>query len=325
MRRLWSLLVAGCALAVAPAAVQAQDGSDYPNRPVTLVVAFSPGGSTDNLARTIVEDLSAQLGQPVVVENRPGAGGYVAWRSMQAAEPDGYTILLAENALAIGKALRPDEPLDPREAFEPVARIGAAPMALIVNADLGPSTFQEFLDFDKNGEGVTFSSSGVGSVSHLTFEALSAEAGLNSQHVPFKGGGEANAAVSGGHVNAMMQSIGSSRQMQSSGSVKVLAVTAPERVAAFPDTPTLNELGIKANAELRFWWGLFVPAGTPDPVKQKLQDAVQAMLDTPKLKEHLAGIEVAPEFAPGPDMGKLLDSEISSWASYIQARGITTE
>ena len=323
MQKFWTTLVATCALSMAPALAFAQ--TDYPNKPITLVVAFSPGGSTDNLARAMVENLSNQLGQPVVVENRAGAGGYVAWRSMQEAEPDGYTVLLAENAMAIGKALRPDEPLDPREAFEPIARIGTAPIALIINSDLEPNTFEEFLEKAKSEDGITFSSSGVGSVSHLTFEALAAETEMNAQHVPYSGGGEANAAVAGGHVDAMMQSIGSSRQLQEAGNVKVLAVSAQERVEAFPDAPTFSELGITPRAELRFWWGMFVPAGTPDPVKAKLQGAIQAMLDDPAAQQRLSAIEVAPEFAEAQEMGSVLDSEITNWSAYIEARGISPQ
>ena len=326
MRKLWKSLAVTCAVLAAPALAYAQAETDYPTKPITLVVAFSPGGSTDNLARVIVDKMSEELGQPVIVENRPGAGGYVAWRSVQDAAPDGYTVLLAENAVAIGKALRPDEPLDPREAFEAVARIGTAPMALIVNAGLGIDTFEEFLEHAKNDpEGVTFSSSGVGSVSHLTYEAIAAELGIDATHIPYRGGGEANAAVVGGHVDSMMQSIGSATQLASEGGVTLLATSAPEQLDEAPDVPTFAELGVAPEAEIRFWWGLFVPAGTPDPVKQKLEDAVESMLQDPELQERLGGIDVVPEFAPAEEMAKVLDSEITNWSAYIEERGIKPE
>ncbi|MGQ7791993.1 Bug family tripartite tricarboxylate transporter substrate binding protein [Faunimonas sp. B44] len=305
----------------------AQGGAEnFPNKPITLVVAFSPGGSTDNLARVIVDDLGHALGQPVVVENRPGAGGYVAWRSIESAEPDGYTVLLAENAVALGKALRPDEPLDPRKAFDPVAKVGTAPMALIIHSKLEPATFQDFVEYAKTKQGgVNFSSSGVGSVSHMTFEALATNLGIEPQHIPYRGGGEANAAVVGGHVDAMMQSIGSARKLAEEGGAKVLAVTSRERNPTMPDVPSLEELGVSSDVELRFWWGLFVPAGTPEPVKAKLAGAVEEILKKPEVQERLARIEVAPEFGAAEEMGSTLDSEITNWSAFVEQRGIKAE
>ncbi len=146
-------IAAGAAFAVSLSAAQAQSGgSDYPNQPVTLVVGFSPGGATDTLARVMVDDLSRALGQPVVIENRPGAGGYVGYRSVAAAEPDGYTLLLAENAIALGKALRPDEPLDPVTELDAIGRVATAPMALLVNNSLEPTTLDELVEFSKSNE-----------------------------------------------------------------------------------------------------------------------------------------------------------------------------
>ncbi|WP_161139938.1 Bug family tripartite tricarboxylate transporter substrate binding protein [Propylenella binzhouense] len=313
-----ALVLSGSALA--------QGAGDFPNKPVTLVVAFSPGGSTDNLARVIVDDFGQVLGQPVVVENRPGAGGYVAWRSVQSAPPDGYTVLLAENAVALGKALRPDEPLDPRKAFEAVAKIGTAPMALIINSKLEPKTFQEFVEFAKAKEGgVNFSSSGVGSVSHMTFDALADLIGVQPQHIPYRGGGEANAAVVGGHVDAMMQSVGSARKLSEEGGVRVLAVTSEERNPTMPDVPTLKELGVEPDVELRFWWGIFVPAGTPAPIKEKLAAAMKETLERPAVRDRLANIEVAPEFGPAEEMAASLDSEITNWSALVEKRGIKAD
>ena len=319
----------GVALAAAvgfsgPAGAQQYPAPDYPNKPITLVVAFSPGGSTDNLARVMVDRLSEELGQPVIVENRPGASGYVAWRSIADAEPDGYTVLLAENALAINTAMRPDEPLDPREDFEPIGRVGLAPMALVVNKDVPVETVEELVQYSKENE-VNFASSGIGAVSHMTFEALADEVGIVAVHVPYRGGGESNAALAGGHVEAIMTSLGNAARVSGESRAKVLAVTAPERVEAFPEVPTLDELGIDIDRELRFWWGLFVPAGTPEPIKQELSDALEAVLQDPELLERMANIEVDAAFAPDEEMAEILDAEITNWRTFVEEKGIRPE
>ncbi len=306
------------------AAFAQDDAANYPEQPVTLVVGFSPGGSTDNLARVIVDDLSRILGQPVVVENRPGAGGYVGYRSVAASEPDGYTILLAENAIALGKALRPDEPLDPVNDLEPIGRLALAPMALIVHSGVGATTLDEVVELSRTVDGgINFSSSGVGSVSHMTFEALASALDMEAVHVPFSGGGEANAAVGGGHVHAMMQSVGSSARMASEGSVKPIVVTSPERVEPLGDVPTLAESGLsETDVELRFWWGVFVPAGTPEPIKAKLAGALQELSESEQGSERMINIQVEPAFTPAEEMSQLLQREIENWSVLVEERGL---
>lgn len=318
-------IAAGAAFALSLSAAQAQsDGSDYPNQPVTLVVGFSPGGATDTLARVIVEDLSEALGQPVVIENRPGAGGYVGYRSVAASEPDGYTVLLAENAIALGKALRPDEQLDPVTELEAIGRVATAPLALLVNSSLSPTTLDELVEFSKNND-VNFSSSGVGAVSHMTFEALAGYVGIEAQHVPYRGGGESNAALAGGHVQAIMTNLGNAVRMIEEGSARGLAVSSPERVDSIPDVPTLTELGVDSEVELRFWWGLFTPVGIPDPVKEKLQGALQQVLNDPDAVERMAKIQAVADFAPGEEMSEVLQTEITNWRAFVEEKGITVE
>jgi tripartite-type tricarboxylate transporter receptor subunit TctC len=313
----------GMATLALPHVVKAQD--DYPKQPITLVVAFSPGGSSDNLARAIYSSLSDVLGQPVVVENRPGAGGFVAWRSIEGAKPDGYTVLLAENALAINPALRPAEPFDPRKAFEAIGRVGLSGMGVVVNPKEVPVTsLAELIKYSQENE-INFSSSGVGSVSHMTFEAMADVTGIRAEHVPYRGGGESTAALVGGHVQAMHTGLGHIVRMTRENDMRPLAVSTAERYKALPDVPTLSELGYKTDVELRFWWGMFVPTGTPAPVKQKLQDALEKILQDPKVAQRMAGIEVEPAFAPGEDMAKLLDSEMTNWRAFAEKKGVKLE
>jgi tripartite-type tricarboxylate transporter receptor subunit TctC len=303
----------------------AHSAEEYPDRPITLVVAFSPGGATDILARAIQEDLRQALGQPIVVENRPGASGYIAWRSIQEADPDGYTILLAENALAINTAMRPDEPLDPREDFAAVARLATAPLATIVHSDLPIDTLDELIAYAQDDNDVSFSSSGVGSVSHMTFEALAVTIGLDAVHVPYRGGGEAAAAIAGGHVQAMNHSIGTAASLVEEGSVRALAVTDEQRAPQLPDVQTLQELGVETDVELRFWWGLFVPAGTPEPIIEKLESVASDLMAKPEMQERLPDIGYTPAFAPAEEMARVLGSEITHWRAFVEERGIEPE
>ncbi|MGQ7794571.1 Bug family tripartite tricarboxylate transporter substrate binding protein [Faunimonas sp. B44] len=273
----------------------------------------------------IANDLGEALGdQPVVVENRPGANGYVAWRSIAQAAPDGYTLLLAENAVAINRALRPDEPLDPAQAFHAIGRIGVAPIALVVNKDIPVKSLQELAAYSKEND-ISYSSSGVGSVTHMTTEALLDAADIRAVHVPYRGGGEATSAVIGGHVQMMHSALGNFVDLAKEGTVKILSVSTDQRLPALPDVPTLSELGVDTGMDLRFWWGMFAPAGTPEPVKQKLEAAVQKILQDPQVIARLDQIQVTAAPAPGSEFSGVLDAEITNWSEFVKEKGISAE
>lgn len=319
------LLAAGIAAGFSAPAM-AQDAASFPNKPITFVVSFSAGGSTDVLARAFAEDFSRIMKVPVVVENRPGAGGYVALRTVATAAPDGYTLLFAENALGINAGLNPNREIKPSEGLEAIARIGTAPLALILTAKLAPKSFAEFVAFSKTlPNGIDFASSGVGSVSHMTFQAMMQTAGIKGSHIPFKGGGEATAAVVGGHTHAMLSSVGSSKRLESAGEVKVLAVTDSQRSPEFPAVPTLDELGIKAGIELRFWWGLFGPKALPVAIRDKLEQGVAATLKDKDALARLQKIAVSPSFAPSAEMAKTLQSEVTNWSKFVKDNNIKAE
>lgn len=308
------------------ASAHAQDAAKFPERPITIVVAFSPGGSTDVLARQLSADLGKALGTSIVVENRPGASGYIAWRHVAQSPADGYTLLLAENALAINTALQTDRSFDPRKAFAPVAMVATAPVVLLQTLSMEPNSVKELADWaNKNPGKLTFSSSGIGSVSHMTYEAFAAAAGFKAEHVPFKGGGEAVSAVVGGHVHTMLNTLASAKKLVDAKSVKALANTDENRSPSLPDVPTIKELGLTPEVELRFWWGIFAPAGLPDAIKEKLSSGISKVLADQAVRDRLTGLDVTPAFAPADVLKEKLETEITNWSGFIQKAGIKVE
>jgi tripartite-type tricarboxylate transporter receptor subunit TctC len=320
----WSAVLGILLGAVAPAASQT-----YPDRPIRLVVAFVPGGATDTLARQISVDLQEALGQPVVVENRPGASGYLAWNYVASADPDGYTLLLAENALAISQALykKSKSPFDPLTQYDAITGIAVAPSALIVSNNVPVNSVAELLTYAKTvPQKLNFASAGIGSVSHLNFEVFMDRTGMNAVHVPYKGGGQAMGDVLAGHVPMTITSVQASKGLIETGKVKGLAVTALARSPALPNVPTMQEAGVApADVELRFWFAMFGPKGMPQAVKTKLAQAVSKVLNDPRVNERLTKLDVTPEIIPAAAMHAKLEAEIKNWTKFIDAKGIKAE
>jgi tripartite-type tricarboxylate transporter receptor subunit TctC len=315
------------ALVLVSASSAAHAQTPFPERPIRLVVAFTPGGATDVVARQIANDLKDAIGQPVVVENRPGANGQIAWSHVAGSEPDGYTLLMAENALAISQGLYKHINFDPIRQFDAVCLVATAPLVLVTSTKVKANTLAEFIAMSKTVPGkYNFSSAGIGSVAHLVFEVFMAGAGMEAVHVPYKGGGQAIGDVVAGHIDAAMSAISVARGLIEQGQVKGLAVTSPERSPVLPNVPSLRESGVKtADVELRFWWGIFGPAGMPQAVKAKLSGAVAAALASPQLRERLAKLDIDPTFAPAPALQAKLANEITNWTKFIDERGIKAE
>jgi tripartite-type tricarboxylate transporter receptor subunit TctC len=219
-------------------------------------VAFVPGGATDTLARQISNDLKEELGQSIVVENRPGASGYLAWNHVASAEPDGYTLLLAENALGISQALykKGTSSFDPLTQYDAVAAVATSPSALIVAKNVPANTVAELVAFSRTvPQKMNYGSAGVGSVSHLNFEVFKDGVGMEAVHIPYKGGGQAIADVVAGHVPMTITSVQATKSLVEGGQIKALAVTSRTRSPAMPHVPTMQEAGVKtADVELRF-------------------------------------------------------------------------
>ena len=326
-RRQFLHLAAG--IAALPAISRGARAQTYPTRPVRLVVAFVPGGATDTLARQISNDLKGALGQAIVVENRPGANGYLAWNHVASAEPDGYTLLLAENALGISQALykKAASSFDPLTQYDAVAAIATSPSALIISNNIPATTVDELVAYSRTVPGkMNFASAGVGSVSHLNFEVFKDAVGMEAIHIPYKGGGQGIADVVAGHVPMMITSVQATKSLVEAGQIKALAVTSIARSPAMPAVPTMGEAGVKgADVELRFWFGLFGPKGMPDTVKVKLEKAIAIVLSDPHVRERLANLDITPDFAPGPVLRATLENEIRNWTKFIDEKAIKPE
>jgi tripartite-type tricarboxylate transporter receptor subunit TctC len=318
-----------CLLIGASAAAQAQTARAYPDRPIHLIVAFVPGGATDTLARQISNDLKEALGQPVVVENRPGANGYLAWNYVAAAEPDGYTLLLAENALGISQALhkKATSPFDPLTQYDAVAAVATSPSALIVANNVPAKNVAELVAFSRTvPQKMNYATAGVGSVSHLNFEVFKDAVGMEAVHIPYKGGGQAISDIVAGHVPMTITSVQATKALVEAGSIKALAVTSRARSPAMPQVPTMQEAGVKAaDVQLLFWFGIFGPKGMPDAVKAKLERTVAVVMADARLRERLAKLDITPDFAPATVLRTQLEDEIKNWTKFIDAKGIKPE
>src|SRR5260221_3896047 len=293
MLQLIRALAIACTVLTTAQTASAQ--STYPDKPIHFIVAFVPGGATDTFARQISNDLQEALGQPIVIENRPGAGGYLAWNHVATSDPDGYTLLLAENAVAISQALykKSKSNFDPVTQYDAIAGLAASPSALLVANNVPVKTVAELVAYSKTvSQKMNFASAGVGSVSHLNFEVFMDKTGMQAVHVPYKGGGQAIGDVIAGHVPMTITSVQASKGLVESAKVKALAVTGSTRSPAMPDVPTMQEAGVPAaDVELRFWVAVFGPKGLPDAVKARPYQAftnVMGNADTPPRLPHPA-------------------------------------
>jgi tripartite-type tricarboxylate transporter receptor subunit TctC len=283
MRHLARLfVVVAAALVVLPAAAQ-----DYPTRPIRLYLAFPPGGAADIVARLVAQPLSARLGQPVVVENKPGSGGNIVGDLIAHAAPDGYSLLIGpDNLFTINPHLFSKMSFDPLKDIVPVATVQSNVLALAINPKVPANDFKEFIALAKRTDPPLFYASiGNGSLHHLAMEMLKQEAGIKLTHVPYRGGGPAGIAVLAGDVSAMFGG-GSVFPMLKSGQLRGLAVSSRKRSPELPDLPSISEL--YPNYEATIWQGLFAPAGTPQVIIERLRKEVGAILATKDFADKLA-------------------------------------
>jgi tripartite-type tricarboxylate transporter receptor subunit TctC len=310
-------------LAALPFRVAAQD---YPARAVTLVVPFPPGGSTTIVGRVVAEKMSETLGQPIVVENRGGAGGTVGTRSVARSAADGYTLLLGyTGTLAIGPSLYPNAGFDPRKDFAPVGRIGVAPTVLVLHPSLPVHSVAELIAYAKDHPGtLNYGSAGIGTVGHLAGEFLASTAGIKLIHVPYRGTGPAMTDLLGGHIPMTFSPIPAAYGHIVSGSLRALAVTGAQRSSLLPDLPTIAEAGLPGyEAALRY--GLVAPAATPRPIIERLNKELRAALASAEVLKQLAadGAEALP--STPEQYAADIDREETVWSKVVTALGLKGE
>jgi tripartite-type tricarboxylate transporter receptor subunit TctC len=319
------LSAASCAFALllcAPA--HAQD--KWPSRPITYVVPFAAGGTTDVLARVIGNKLGPALGTTVVVDNKPGAGGNIGSDFVAKAAPDGYTILGGTiSSHAINVSLYPSIPYDPIKSFQPVTLIGTLPNVLVVNASSPYHTLKDVIGAAKAKPGaLTFGSSGNGTSQHLSGELFQSMTGAKMLHIPYKGSAPSMQALLGQQVDLVFENILAAVPLIQSGKVRALAVTSGTRASSLPDVPTLSEAGLPGY-EIVSWQAVFAPAGTPQPVVQRLATEIGKIINDPEVKSRLAGLGVEPSGAGPAELGTLQKSEVAKWAKLIKASNIKVE
>ncbi len=315
------LAIAFAAAFAAASSVQAQD---YPSRLVHLVVPQAAGGGTDTFARAIGQKLSERWGQPVVIENKAGAGGVVGTDFVAKAAPDGYTLLVTyEGSQAINQSLYEKLPFDSLKDFYPLATIAVTTFILIVGPRAEPKTLKEFVAFARaNPDRLTYGSAGNGSVNHLLGEMLKTEADIRLVHVPYKGASAAIADVIGGHIDAAFASVPSVISSVQSNVVRALAVSSAKRIAIAPDIPAIAEAGFE-KFDVNPWWGILAPAGLSPAIAQKISADIAAILKTPEMEQVLAKQGATPLISSPDAFRALLAQDIEKWRKVVNASGAT--
>jgi tripartite-type tricarboxylate transporter receptor subunit TctC len=321
MKMVRSLITGAVAAWIAwPSCIMAED---YPTRLVRIVVPQTAGGATDTFARTIGQKLSEHWKQPVVIENRAGAGGVIGTESVAKAPADGYTLLVTyEGSQAINPSLYENLPFDSIKDFTPIGTIATTPFLLIVGPKVEAKTFQEFLALARANPGkLNYGSAGNGSVNHLLGEMLQVEAGIRITHVPYKGAPQAISDVIGGHIDSAFASAPSVIASVNQGLVRALAISSGKRAAISPDTPTIAEGGVK-NFDVNPWWGILGPAGLPPSIVSKINADLAVILKDPDTLEVLAKQGGTPFVSSPDEFRNLLARDIEKWAKTIKAAGI---
>jgi len=320
-----SFCVVAVLLGVSVAVDQAQ-AQNYPTRAITLVIPFAPGGSTSIVGRGVADKMSELLGEKVVVDNRPGAGGTVGTKAVAKSEPDGYTLVLGyTGTLAIGPSLYKSVGYDPRKDFAPIGLIGNAPNSLVVNPSFPAKTVAELIAYAKANPGkVNFGSAGAGTASHITGEYFAHSAGITLVHIPYKGTGPALTDLLGGHIPMAFAPIPASHSNVAAGKLRALAVTSITRSGLLPDVPTMVEAGLPG-FDASLYYGLAAPAGTPRPIIDKLNKVLREALASDEVKKQLGndGTEITP--GTPEDYAAFIDKDEKKWAQLVKASGVEQE
>ena len=300
--------------------------AQYPDKAVTVIVPFPPGGASDVTARTVAPELAKKLGQQVVIDNKGGANGAIGAAALKAAKPDGYTLMIGSiGVYSINPALFKDLRYDPLKDFDLLSVIVRTPNVLVANPDFPANTVAELLDYlKKNPDKVSFASSGTGSSDHLTAALFLQKTGMSGVHVPYKGGGPAINDLISGHANVSFQNLGAIAQQVRAGKLKALAVTSATRAPALPNVPTLAEAGVK-DLEVYSWQAAAAPKGLPPAVKAKLEADITAAAKAPEVTEQFEKIGFDVVATTGAQFDSFLAGEIARWKQVIETGKITAE
>jgi tripartite-type tricarboxylate transporter receptor subunit TctC len=307
-----------------PANAQSQAG--YPNKPVTFIVPFPPGGGTDISARAVAAKLGGKWGYSVVVENRAGAAGIVGTDAAARARPDGYTLLIVNVGItSINPTLYPKLPYDPDKAFAPISLICELPFVLMASPSFPPNSVKELVAFAKaSPDKVTVASSGSGGSPHLTAEIFQLATGTKMTHVPYKGGGPAMTDLMAGHVNLLFASVLEGSGHIKAGKLKGLAVSHAKRSPAIPEVPTLAEAGVP-NAESGSWIALLAPAATPPAIIDKVAADVKEAVSAPDVREKLIAQGAVPQASTPRELQALIDADRARYGRIIREKGLKAE
>jgi tripartite-type tricarboxylate transporter receptor subunit TctC len=314
-----AMSLAGCVFAASIAA------QSFPDRPIRLVVPYPPGGSTDPVARLLAADVAMRLGQPVVVDNKPGAAGSIGTEIVAKAPPDGYTLLLHTSVIATDPTFKKTLPYNVKQDLAPVTLTVNGPYLLVVNPALPVKNVAELIAYAKANPGkLNFGSAGQGSSGHLIGELFKMSAGIDMVHVPYKGGGPSITGLMANEVQLLFDTISGSGPLAESGKLRALAVTSIARSPAMPSVPTVSESGLK-DFSVVYWLGIFAPAKTPPAIVDKLYQTFRTSLESEPVKSKLVASGQVVQALPPAEFAKVLDSDIARWKTVIESARITIE
>jgi tripartite-type tricarboxylate transporter receptor subunit TctC len=307
------------------AAPQAFAQSDYPSRPVRIVVPSAPGGGTDTVARVLAQRLSQALGQQFFIENRPGAGNMLGIENVAKSAPDGYSLLVTGSTLTINHLTYKNVLFDAVKDFAPVSQIVALPSVLVINPSVPANNLAEFIALAKQRPGhLSYGSAGVGTNPHMAMELLKTKAGIDVQHIPYRGVAPSMTDVLAGRISGMIINVLIARPQAEAGKVRALGVTGLKRADSMPDVPTIAEAGVP-NYESLQWFGLLAPAGTPPAIVSRLHTEVVKALGTPEMKERLRLDGADPVGSTPEAFAAMIKSEMEGWARVAKAANIQPE
>ena len=320
-----SIRMAALAAALALMSASFAAAQTYPSRPITFVVPFAPGGSTDTVARIVAQAVGPGLGQPTVVENRTGGAGVIGWSSVARAAADGHALITVEMSYAIAAGLMPTMPFDLKKSFAHITTAVSVPHVMVVNPQVKANTVQELIALAKASPGKLFyGSGGAGTNTHMGGELFKSLAGVDLAHVPYRGAGAVLQDLMGGSVQMLVTSLPTALQLIQSGKLRALMVTSETRVATLPDVPSAPEAGLPKMV-MKFWVGFAAPAGTPQPIVERLNRDILAALAAPDTKKRLADLGMEGVGNTPAEAAQLVDDEIARWTAIAKAASIKIE